>query len=548
MMKKINVTEKKKEYREIIRTVLPWIWLILMFVIYLAYLNAHATQHLDADMSSEMVLSHLLSKEGGILSENWYYSTELRVVNTQLVLSFFFRIFDNWHLVRMFSSATLMLILLASFYYLCTQMGCRRYFPLAGSVLLIPFCGDYYEFVMLGLYYYPHIIFSFVSLGLLFHYGNAKKKWEQAVIPGAAFLVSMLATLGGARQILVTYLPTVLASCACIFLYISRTGFSKDKKQFWGSNAVSYAICSMFFLAGCFIGHRINTTILADRYPFKHYFRLSWKEFSWEGFVNVFRGFLAMLGYSEGYVMSGTTIRNGVSFLIAMMLIWYVGRTIKKKQIDEELFVVLTLLSGIVCYAVLYAFTDMMYSQRYFLPIMILVIPLLACSMNNRYLLAGQDTTATEKQASAQKYFFTGVLLCIFISGMLFYQAKRKVDLTIDLRNAISAVKGNYSTGYATFWNANLVTELSEGTIDMYDWLDSKSEEDLRHVDTLYEWLQVKQHHEHPDGKVFLLFTRQEFNRYSLCKRLSRDDALYDEGYVVFGYDNYELMTEDLAE
>ena len=34
-----------------------------------------------------------------------------------------------------------------------------------------------------------------------------------------------------------------------------------------------------------------------------------------------------------------------------------------------------------------------------------------------------------------------------------------------------------------------------------------------------------------------------------LMKRLSEEDALYDSGqYIVFGYDNYELMAGDLAE
>ena len=69
----MKVIAKKTELQKSIPAVLPWIWFALMFVIYIVYLNAHATQHLDADMSSEMVLSHLLSEEGGMLSENWYY-------------------------------------------------------------------------------------------------------------------------------------------------------------------------------------------------------------------------------------------------------------------------------------------------------------------------------------------------------------------------------------------------------------------------------------------------------------------------------------------
>ena len=540
---------KKTELHKSLCAVLPWIWFALMFVIYIVYLNAHSTQHLDADMSSEMVLSRLLSEEGGILSENWYYSTELRVVNIQLVLSFFFRIFSNWHLVRMFSSVTLMLILLASFYYLCVQMGCRKYFPLAGSMLLIPFCSDYYDFVMLGLFYYPHISISFISLGLVFHYGNAKKHWEQTVVLGVAFIVSMLATLGGARQILVTYLPMLLASCGCIFLLMRRNGLQKVTNHFWSEKTVSYATCSLFFLAGCFVGHRINNTILSVKYPFQHYFGLSWTEFSWDGLVTVFRGFLAMLGYSEGYVISGATIRNGIALLLAVLLVWYIIQTIRKANVDEVLFVTLTLLSGIACYVILYAFTDMMYCQRYILPIMILIIPLFACAMKYGLFSEGQDSSLPVKTIKSQKYLFMGILCCMFVSGLLFYQEKGRVDMTANLMSAVEVVKDDYSTGYATFWNANIVTELSDGEIDMYDWLDSRGPADLADVDTLYEWLQVKQHHEHPDGKVFLLFTSEEFGRFTLCHRISKDDALFNSGgYLVFGYDNYELMAEDLAE
>lgn len=37
----------------------------------------------DSDLASEMILSDLLNKEGSIISHNWFYSTELKVVNLQ---------------------------------------------------------------------------------------------------------------------------------------------------------------------------------------------------------------------------------------------------------------------------------------------------------------------------------------------------------------------------------------------------------------------------------------------------------------------------------
>ena len=60
----------------------------------------HIYNIINSDMSSEMVLAKQLAEEGKwMLSDNWYYSTELRVVNTQLISAFIFRFTDNWQLV-----------------------------------------------------------------------------------------------------------------------------------------------------------------------------------------------------------------------------------------------------------------------------------------------------------------------------------------------------------------------------------------------------------------------------------------------------------------
>ena len=46
----------------------------------------HIYNIINSDMSSEMVLARQLAEQGKwLLSENWYYCTELRVVNTCLL-------------------------------------------------------------------------------------------------------------------------------------------------------------------------------------------------------------------------------------------------------------------------------------------------------------------------------------------------------------------------------------------------------------------------------------------------------------------------------
>ncbi len=51
--------------------------------------GAAGPNRLDADMASEQLLANLLAREGGVMSTNWYYSTELRVLTMSSVECFF---------------------------------------------------------------------------------------------------------------------------------------------------------------------------------------------------------------------------------------------------------------------------------------------------------------------------------------------------------------------------------------------------------------------------------------------------------------------------
>ena len=98
-------------------TICSWIALIVVFAALVLYMGLHGKDLLDADMSSELVLAQQLKQTGGILSSNWYYSTEVRVLNTQLVYSLLFHAFDDWQTVRLVGNITLYLVLLGSYYF-----------------------------------------------------------------------------------------------------------------------------------------------------------------------------------------------------------------------------------------------------------------------------------------------------------------------------------------------------------------------------------------------------------------------------------------------
>ena len=90
------------------------------------------------------------------------------------------------------------------------------------------------------------------------------------------------------------------------------------------------------------------------------------------------------------------------------------------------------------------------------------------------------------------------------------YSEYREIDKTKELRAVSSYLsKKNISSGYATFWNANILTELSNGYIEVYSWSNA---ENLNDINQLYAWLQLPAHAKHPEGRIFTLFTKDEYN------------------------------------
>lgn len=133
---------------------------------------------LDSDMSSELILTKMLNEEKSILTPSWIYSTELRVLNTQLVFAPLFSLFEDLHAVRITGSVILYRIMLLYYAYLCHQIRIRHLFAWTAPFLLLPVSDDYLQFVLEGVYYIPHISISFVSLGLVLGIIRCKEKLQ----------------------------------------------------------------------------------------------------------------------------------------------------------------------------------------------------------------------------------------------------------------------------------------------------------------------------------------------------------------------------------
>lgn len=117
-------------------------------------------------------------------------------------------------------------------------------------------------------------------------------------------------------------------------------------------------------------------------------------------------------------------------------------------------------------------------------------------------------------------------------------------------------VERGYKFGYATYWNANITQELSEGRVELAN-LHREDDGSL----TLFRWSSMRRYYEedYPSGEVFLLLTEQEEQALqqdgamensapgNLLLQSGRED-FRESGFVVYHYERNEDFLKALRE
>lgn len=94
--------------------------------------------NLDADMSSEMIYADLLNREGRLLTDSWYYSSELRTVSPVPLYQLGLLLFDSWHAARVFGTALMLAGILASFLFFARRAKMGEAGVYMAAVLAMP--------------------------------------------------------------------------------------------------------------------------------------------------------------------------------------------------------------------------------------------------------------------------------------------------------------------------------------------------------------------------------------------------------------------------
>ena len=252
----------------------------------------------------------------------------------------------------------------------------------------------------------------------------------------------------------------------------------------------------------------------------------------WERAQNALGSLLMLFGYIPD---KGFLSLRGLITLIAFVLIGifcYCGvRTWKdcKKSYGQRFFVILFLAVAMAVNVFVFVFTTSTMVPRYYITILIFVLPVLAI------YFGGEEPLLDRTVAGLL------LALCLCMSTAKVTLSFLTVDKNADKREAAAYLEENgYDFGFATYWNANIVTELTDGKVEVGNILDPESLE-------YFKWSSPVKYYEeaYHQGEVFLLLTAEEAQAYEEARALQNGEKVYEDGkYVIFVYENaHELMS-----
>lgn len=514
-----------RKYRENWKQILLALWLLLSVGLALYVIARNHFNLFNSDDASELLLAEIVSHGNGVFSRDWISSTEMNVWNTQIIRGFLFRFTDSWLTIRIVGNFFLYLWLLLSYAFFVVQSGMdRKWFWYTSPFLMIPFSHEQFYMVALAAYYIPYMALSFLILGCWGYLyrtdGEERFKKRRALAHVSAVLLSFGACLGGIRQLLVTFLP-MLASVAFLLLYHSKRleGF----REVWRR---TYFLWTSL-LAG-FVGYVLNMKVLAKLFLFDTYGEMNLIQFRFDRIQVILRYFLNACGYVEDADGVPLFSEKGIQYLLALVfvamlifLLILLGKNFRRMKPASQ-FLYLSTLTGLALHVGIGVFTDISFAGRYYILHLVLYAPLLAVLYEE-----------TDLARWMRQLLFGIFVAVVCILGTVEYKNCLDSRLNESRREVISYLEGEeYALGYASFWNANIMTELTNGSLKMVSLECERGEEP-----SLFPWLvrlsdlAPVSNREH----VYLYLHHNELNRYASLIE-GREPAYEDGTWYIYDY------------
>lgn len=518
----------------------PHILLLLTFGL-LLLINLFFQDHwLDSDMAAEMMFSRLLTETGHIFATpDWYYSTEFRFLYTHLVMAPLFRIFTDWHTIRTITNLVFYGLLLVSYFYFLRPFKVSSKAAILTSLFLfLPFSETMMTHMQIGNTYMSHVIILFFCFGLFLRLcGLLPQKRGQRIINLAFYLfLTLICGISGIRYLLALQCPLVLAAFLfCVrseaFGQLRRTPAGAQLKKLLGCREFVYLFYSLVGFASSIIGYGVNAFYISRQYSFQTYDATNFISI-YDGVLfgrlqNALGALLMLFGYiPDKGVISLRGVISVISFVFIGIFVYCTVMCFKRLK-DERFFMVLFLITAFFVNCFAFVFTTSTMVPRYYITVFIFVLPVLAFYFQS------------------EKLVFDKAVVGLVLAGCLFLSTGKTVvsEITADKNASKRPVaeflaENGYHFGYATYTNANIITELTDGAVEIANVWDPEALND-------FKWSSPAKYYEegYHEGSVFLLLTKEEANTFADAEAVKTGELIYDDGsYMVFLFDSVESL------
>lgn len=520
--------------------ILPIICIVAITVVELIYISIYGKNTINADFSSEFVLAKLISNNKFFITNKWYYSSELRVLHTQLITAPLFWICNNWDLVRTLSIIITNILLAFAYLKFISIFNIKSRIIVCFSMvcMILPLSSVYIDIINVGMFYIPNLIMQLFLMHLFLDCiqhikcNNKNKCYYLKIV--LLFILALISGISGVRYILVFQIPLFLS--VCILFIIKNPEFLNyhgecSIRELWSKalfkNEIYLGIGSMLFSG---IGYILNTFVIRKFIKYAVFGNVMYKT-NTEHIFDVFQGLFEVWGYNDDVrMLSVTGLLNLFSIALLILYIYIIVILLKNnfKTGNNISIICMVFLISFIINSLIFLITDE-YSSRYFLPITMWLVPCMAIYLDS-------------EKRPVIKYFVLAFLMISYLA--LSINAIKNTlgdDVNKDREGYIKYMEmSGYEYGYSTYWNTTITTELSNGKVEV---ANIKDFETMEPEQFLTKPMYFKDKSYHANEAVFILLSVDEYEQYGQSDVILKGTKVYaDDYYIILEYNNRSVI------